>query len=270
MYNKWLTFLVLNNHMSGMKKLSIALTLISHSLFVCGQLINEVNSNLGFSVNAYATKKEQGFSTTANVEEFALFVNVLGKKNFSKRVSFDYGFGFNREYLGLNPLIKVSDIIGLEGQDLDALMIAEVANWDWQFLFPLGISYKLFDQINILPPLIILPGMKLNAGIQNRVTFNRINTDNIIISNYDEMLVSGYEYYNKVLNKHVSDYYSDMFKYYKLTMYLGLEFLYKYGAAGLLGGIKFNGYVLSPLNCKIKNKGSLTGYIGLYYELNSR
>jgi len=256
--------------LNDMKGLLITLALVFVPLFTYGQLVNELNFNLGFTVNTYDIKNTQGFSNATHIEEISLFISTLGKKNFSKKLSFDYGFGINREYLGFNPFIKISDINSLETQNLDTLTIAEVGNWDWQFLLPLGISYKLFEQKDIFAPLIILPGMRLNAGIQNRITFNRINTDIVIIRNFD----GEYGYYlvhdDESLNNHVSDYYSDKIKRYKLMMYFGLEFFYKYGAIGFLGGVKYNRYILSPIDFEIKNKGSMTGYIGLYYEFNSR
>lgn len=253
-----------------MKKISIVFILSIYSIFASGQVINEVLLDMGFNVNTYEIKSKSGFSNNSDAEEISVFINLLGRKKISEKISCDSGFGISREILGFNPLIKVSEVKGLENSGLDTLTIAKIGNWDWQFQLPLSFSYKLYDQINVLPPLIIIPGVRITTGITNRITFDRINTDNIIINNYYETNGNSFEYFDENLNRKISDYYSKKIKSYNLMMDLGLEFFYKMKMAGFLGGIKYNRFLLSPLDCFIKNKFSMTGYIGICYEINRR
>lgn len=253
-----------------MNKIKIIWLLIFCPIFGFGQLINEVNMDFGFNVNTYDIKNKVGFSNTISSEEISMFINVNARKYVTERFSYSVGIGINKEYIDFNPLINVGETNRNEISNFDTLTIAEVGNWDWQFQLPITISLELFDQIDIFPPIFIVPGMRLTTGLTNRITFNRINTDNIIISNFNEEMGYGYEYYDEKLNNDISKYYSEQIKHYRLMMNVGIEFFFEYNTIGFLGGVRYNRYILSPIDGAIKNKFSMIGYIGIYYEINNR
>jgi len=235
-----------------------------------GQIIDDIGLSFGSYLNMYDIEDKKGFSNATNSEEVSLFVDVSGKKYVNDRVAYDVGLGVSREYLGFNPFINLTEVNSYKSSNFDTLTIAEVGNWDWQLRFRIGVSLDLFDQIDVLPPFITIPGMRLTAGLTNKITFNRINTDNIIIGSYDAVNRSGYEYYNESLNNSVSDYYSEHISYYKLMMNLGVEFFQIIGTMETLFGIKYTRHLISPVASDIKNKFAATIYIGLYYKINKR
>lgn len=80
-----------------MKGFQIALILIFYPILGFGQFINGINTDFGFSINTYKIQSIEGFSKTSDAGEVSLFINILGKKNINKKLSYDFGFGINRE-----------------------------------------------------------------------------------------------------------------------------------------------------------------------------
>ncbi len=250
----------------NMTKKQIIWILMLCPVFGFGQIVNEVNMNLGFNGNSYKIIDKTGFSNTTYSSDLSLFIEVNARKYLNKQFSYSVGIGLCKEFLGFDPFINIGEINRNELSNFGKLTVAEVANWDWQLQIPISISFELFGQSDNLP--IILPGMRLTAGLINKITFNRINTDNIILSEFDELKGYGYEYYDENLNNFISNYYSEQIKHYRLMMNLGIEFFSKVNTIGFLGGMKYNRHLTSPINSEIKNNFSMIGYIGIYYEIN--
>jgi len=233
------------------------------------QPFDEVNMNLGFYGNSYEIKNKIGFSKTTNAEEISLFINVNAIEHLNEQVSYSIGLGVSRDYLSFNPFIKVDEMNINELSDFKTLNIAKVANWEWQFQIPISVSFELIDQNDNPSVPIVIPGIRIAAGLINKVTFNRINTDNVTISGFDEEKGYGYEYYDENLNNVISNYYSEQIEHYRLMMNLGIEFFSKTNSIGFLGGWKYNRLIISPFNTDIKNDFSMIGYIGIYYEISN-
>ena len=233
------------------------------------QNVSEIGGRLGFSGNGFVVREKNGFSRKSDAVEISLFFTVNGRSDFqeNQRVSVGYGLGIMREYLGFYPLISFKDIPPLQNLNADTLIVAEVANWDWQFTIPVDFSFQFFDQKDILPPFIVIPSMRINVGVENKFTFNRINTDNIVLHSFDEETGIGFEYYDELTNQRVSDYYSDKIKKFKVLGNVGLELFQQYSTFYATGGIKFNRYIFSPISSPIANRLSLSGYVGIFFQL---
>lgn len=218
------------------------------------QLFDQIEGTVGLSVQDYTITEKPGFIKQADGSDGPLHISVSGRKFISSnpKFSYRYGIGFAREYLGFFPLMKVSDINGFSKSGYDTLTVAEVSNRDWQFMVPVDISYELFKQTDIYPPLIVLPGMRLRAGIENRFTFKRINTDVIIVKNYIEQEEYAYTVDDKDLNESLSSFYSDNITRYRLMADAGIEFFYYYGKIGGVAGAQYKMHLLSPVKSKIQ------------------
>lgn len=252
-----------------MTKRQLIFILMLYPILGLAQIADEVNMNLGFYGNSYEIKNKIGFSKTTNAEEISLFVNVNAREHLNELVSYSIGLGISRDYLTFDPFININEINNNELSDYKTLTVAKVANWDWQLQVPISVSFELIDQTDNSSVPIVIPGIRITAGLINKVTINRINTDNIIISEYDEIKGYGYEYYEESLNNEISNYYSGQIGNYRLMMNLGLEFFSKTNTIGFIGGWKYNRLIISPFNTDIKNNFSMIGYLGIYYEINS-
>lgn len=234
-----------------------------------GQNLNEIGGRLGFGISNYNIKEKIGLSKQTKASEVSLNFLLFNRNTFKKNDKFawSYGLGVVREYLDFEPMIKFKEIPALKDFNLDTLLISEVANWEWQFSIPIDLSFKLFEQTDVIPNFFVIPGMRINVGIENRFTFNRINTDNFVLSYYDNYLNEGYEYYEETVNKQVSKYYSDNIPRYKLLMNAGIEFFSESDIFTAIGGLKFNYYLTSPINCSINKQFSMSAYIGICFSL---
>lgn len=250
-----------------MKSLLLTLILLINSVLVLGQLLDDLSLNVGYNLNTYEVFRKPEFSNNSIAEDQSRFLNIYGIKRINKRFSYDFGIGINNEKTILNPSVKVGEISRFANQNFDTLIVSEVKNWDLQLQLPLNISFKLYDQIDVLPPLLIFPGMRVVAGLNNRITIDRLNTDNKIQIKNERGY--GEEYYNDKLNKDISNYYSENIRYYKLLLNLGFEMFYDFQDVGFLAGVKYSSYLLSPLNSKITNDFSITAYMGFYYKIKN-
>lgn len=197
-----------------------------------------------------------------------MFININARENLNELVSYSLGLGISKDYLTFDLYININEINYNEFSDYEILTVAKVSNWDWQLQVPISVSFKLIDQTDNHSVPIVIPGIRIVAGLINKITFNRINTDNITISGFHEEKGYRYEYYDENLNKIISNYYSEQIDHYRLMMNLGIEFFSKTNSIGFLGGWKYNRLLISPLNTEFKNNFSMIGYIGIYYEIS--
>lgn len=153
-----------------MKKISIVFILSIYSIFASGQVINEVLLDMGFNVNTYEIKSKSGFSNNSDAEEISVFINLLGRKKISEKISCDSGFGISREILGFNPLIKVSEVKGLENSGLDTLTIAKIGkigigNFNFHLVFHINCMIKLMYCHHLL----LYPELELLQELQTEL-----------------------------------------------------------------------------------------------------
>ncbi|MCU7693209.1 hypothetical protein ACFSPU_08885 [Haoranjiania flava] len=250
-------------------KYIICLAVLLLPLSCLAQLFDQIEGAVGLSVQSYTISEKTGFIKRAEGRDGAFHISILGRRFISSnpKFSYRYGIGFAREQLAFFPLMKVSDINGFASPGYDTLTVAEVGNWDWQFIAPADISYELFKQTDIYPPLIVLPGMRLRAGIENRFSFHRINTDVVIVKNYDEEKDYAYTIDNKDLRERLGSFYSDNITRYRLMADAGAEFFFYYVKIGAVAGAQYKMHLLSPVNSKIRRPSSFGAYIGISYRL---
>ncbi|MDO5650472.1 MAG: hypothetical protein Q4G11_07695, partial [Gallicola sp.] len=234
----------------------------SYSIYCRAQFFDQIEGTVGFSINEYTVEKMPGFTERTDGMDGQTYVAVLGRKFIKSNPKFSYrlGAGVARSFLSLYPIIRLNQLEGFNLPGYDTLTVGEVANWDWQFIVPADFAYELFKQKDIFPPFFVLPGMRLRAGIENRFTFNRINTDNIIVRDYNEKEGYGYLIEDNQLRERVSNYYSDYIKRYNLSADAGAEFFFYYVKIGGVLGIRYKQYLLSPVESKIHQRSSFDGY----------
>lgn len=167
-----------------------------------------------------------------NLSFFLHFTHV--KKSKTKGLSYRYGLGLSREYLGIYPLLTLKDA---NISEIDSVIIGEVNNWEYQLLLPISISYEfpnLFKQGY---------GLRLTAGIENRLRVHRIATESYLVSNYSFEDNLGDFFEDEKLTNLVNEKYSNFIRPYAMQANIGLEFL---PPELISGGFKFINLIIHP------------------------
>jgi hypothetical protein len=181
-------------------------------------------------------------------------------------ISFKYGIGVSKQLTDIYPNIHLNKISNFKDFPYDSIRVHEVAAWDYRINVPLIAQITLLKPIEILPPFIVIPGVKFKIGILNEMTVNRIKVDNLLYAYKTESGNLVQEHYEETLNKKVSDYYSPMFGNYDMVGLIGLDFFddyfdhYRVGVSGT-----YCSYLISPINNKIKTSNDWGMSVSMFF-----
>jgi len=160
-----------------MKYVGIVLILLCLPFGGRSQIINELQIHMGWSVHNAAIRQSQGFSEPSVSTEVSLFACMQARKNLNERWAILGGVGISRAALMFSPFVQVTELEGFNNPDWDGLLVTEVSQLDRILLLPLRVSFTLAEKIELYPPFWVLPGVRLLAGIDNRITLKTLFTN---------------------------------------------------------------------------------------------
>jgi hypothetical protein len=253
-----------------LKKIFLFLLLLILPKINYAQQINEFGGRVGFYLNEFNIHNTAGFSTESNGDLVALFIHLYGRSYLanSKRLSVFYGAGVSRDLLYFTPNISFQEINELKDLKSKDLWVSEVYSWSYKLNIPIGISYQLTRQINLLPPLIVIPGIRINAGLENYFTVKRIRTDNLVLEDYDDQKKMGYYYFDTEVNNRVSEFYKRGLRSTMVVPYLGLEFVQNGRQITYSAGFNVSSVFNSPISARTYNKIYTMAYVSLSHNVN--
>jgi hypothetical protein len=213
---------------------------------------------LGGQVSNFELKNNSGYIRSEGLENggyvnFYFHLNYVKTINTKRNLNARLGIGLAREYLYFNPLVSLKEA-GVS--ELDSITIAEIGNWEYQFLVPLSITYELPNIIKIGY------GIRFYAGIENRFRIYRSGLDNVMVENYNVETNEGPIYSDMEFSKKINEKYSTHIKSFSVQANFGIALL---TPKMISGGIRINRIILPPFN----NNQKLSTHFGMTVFINA-
>ena len=246
---------------------SIIIILVMLVQHVTSQTHNSINLEFGSVLIDFKIKETANYSMSSGARSVSLYSTLTKETQLKSHnfISFKYGIGVSKQITDIYPNLHLNKISNFKDFPYDSIRVSEVAAWDFRINVPLIAQITLYKPIPILPPFMVIPGLKFKIGILNEMTVKRLNVDNLLLAYKTESGNLVQEHYEEALNKKVSDYYSPMFGNYDMIGLIGFEFFEDYFdhiRVGVSGS--YCNYLISPINYKIKTKNDWGMSISMY------
>lgn len=243
----------------------ILLIFVQH---IASQTNNAINLEVGAMGIDFKIKETPNFSTSSWASSQSIYSTLTMETQLKSPdfISFKYGIGISKQMTDIYPNIHLNKIYNFRDFPYDSIRVHDVAAWDFRINVPLIAQITFLRPIQILPPFMIIPGIKFKIGIINEMTVNRIDVDNLLLAYKTESGNLVQEHYEETLNKQVSAYYSPMFGKYDMVGLIGLDFFedyFKHFRVGVSG--TYIGYLISPINYQIKTKNDWGMSVSMYF-----